>query len=44
MTLGNVRDLGVQHLIAYCLNDARRHSALVDVSSYPADSGAVVRA
>jgi hypothetical protein len=22
MTLGNMRELGVQHLIAFCLNDA----------------------
>ena len=33
MTLGNMRELGVQHLIAYCLNDACRHTALIDVSS-----------
>jgi hypothetical protein len=38
MTLGNMRELGVRHLIAYCLNDACRHSALIDVSSYPADT------
>jgi hypothetical protein len=25
MTLGNMRELGVQHLIAYCLHDACRH-------------------
>jgi hypothetical protein len=30
MTLGNRRALGVQHLIAYCLNDACRHQALID--------------
>jgi hypothetical protein len=34
MTLGNMRALGVQNLIAYCLNDACRHQALIDVSSY----------
>ncbi len=33
MTLGNMRELGVQHLIAFCLNDACRHQALIDVSS-----------
>jgi hypothetical protein len=31
MTLGNMRDLGVQRLIASCLNDACRHVALIDV-------------
>ena len=25
----------MQHLIAFCLNDACRHQALIDVSSYP---------
>jgi hypothetical protein len=38
MTLGNMRDLGVQRLIASCLNDACRHVALIDVSSYPPDT------
>ena len=38
MTLGNMRDLGVQRLIASCLSDACRHSALIDMSSYPADT------
>jgi hypothetical protein len=38
MTLGNMRELGVQNLVAYCLNDACRHTALIDVSSYPADT------
>jgi hypothetical protein len=38
MTLGNMRDLGVQRLIASCLNDACRHVALIDVWSYPADT------
>jgi hypothetical protein len=37
MTLGNMRELGVHHLVAYCLNDACRHQALIDVSSYPDD-------
>ena len=36
ITLGNMRQLGVQRLVAYCLNDACRHTALIDVSSYPA--------
>ena len=38
MTLGNMRALGVQHLIASCLNNACRHVALIDVSSYPHDT------
>jgi hypothetical protein len=37
MTLGNMRELGVQQLITYRLNDACRHTALIDVSSYPAE-------
>ena len=38
MTLGNMREQAVQNLIAFCLNDACRHSALIDVSSYPAET------
>jgi hypothetical protein len=38
MTLGNMRELGVQRLIASCLNDACRHTALINVSSYPAET------
>jgi hypothetical protein len=38
MTLGNMRELGVQRLIASCFNDACRHTALIDVSSYPGDT------
>ena len=38
MTLGNMRELGVQRLIASCLNDACRHTALIDVSSYPVET------
>jgi hypothetical protein len=38
MTLGNMRELGVQRLIASCLNDACRHTALIDVWSYPAET------
>ena len=33
MTLGNMRVLGVHHLIAYYLNDACRHEAIIDLSS-----------
>jgi hypothetical protein len=36
MTLGNMRQLGVQNLIASCLSDACRHEGLIDVFSYPA--------
>jgi len=32
MTLGNMRELGVQRLLVSCLNDAGRHAALRDVS------------
>ena len=35
MTLGNMRELGVHHLIAFCHNNACRHQALIDVSKYP---------
>jgi hypothetical protein len=38
MTLGNMRALGVQNLIASCLNEACRHTAFIDVSSHPADT------
>jgi hypothetical protein len=38
MTLGNMRELGVQRLVASCLNDACQHTALIDVSSYPPDT------
>jgi hypothetical protein len=37
MTLGNMRHLGVHRLVAYCLNDACRHTGLIDVSMYPDD-------
>jgi hypothetical protein len=38
MTPGNMRELGVQRLIASCLNDACRHQALIDVSNYPTET------
>jgi hypothetical protein len=38
MTLGNMRRLGVQRLVASCLNDACRHQGLIDVSKYPDDT------
>jgi hypothetical protein len=45
MTLGNMRHLGVHHLVASCLNDACRHSALIDASKYKDEvEGAVVSA
>ena len=37
MDLANMRRQGVRNLIAYCLNDACRHQAVIDVSSYPGD-------
>ena len=43
MTLGNMRELGVHHLIAFCLNNACRHQALIDVSSYPAETEVAAR-
>jgi hypothetical protein len=38
MTLGNMRDLGVERLITSCLNPTCRHTALIEVWSYPADT------
>ena len=38
MTLVNMRAQGVHHLIAFCLNDACRHQAVIDVSSYRCDT------
>jgi hypothetical protein len=38
MTLGDMRALGVERLIATCLNDACRHVGLIDVSKYPDDT------
>jgi len=37
MTPGNMRELGVQRLVAYCLNPSCRHEGLIDVSKYRAD-------
>jgi hypothetical protein len=37
MMLGNMREQGVHHLIAFYLNDACRHQSLIDVSKYPDD-------
>ena len=38
MTLGNMRGLGVQRLLISCLNPNCLHSALLDVSTYWADT------
>ena len=38
MTLGNMCSMGVQRLIAYCLNPICRHEGLVEVSKYPDDT------
>jgi hypothetical protein len=38
MTLGNMRHLGVQRLIASSLNPSCRHEALIDVSKYPEET------
>jgi hypothetical protein len=38
MTLANMRALGVQRLLASCLNDACRHTALIDVWSYAGET------
>ena len=37
MDLGNMRKLGVQRLVAYCLNPSCRHEGLIDVSKYAND-------
>ena len=38
MTLADMRALGVHRLIATCLNNACRHTALMEVSYFPADT------
>jgi hypothetical protein len=38
MDLAIMRAQGVHTLIAYCLNDACRHQAVIDVSEYPGDT------
>ena len=38
MMLGNMRHLGVQGLVAYCLNPSCRHEGLIDVSKFPDDT------
>jgi hypothetical protein len=37
MTLGNMRRLGVQRLVAHCLNPSCHHEGLVDVSKFADD-------
>jgi hypothetical protein len=43
MTLGNMRHLGVQGLIAYCLNPSCGHEGLIGVLKYPDDGSAGIR-
>jgi len=38
MTLANMYEQGLHHLIAYCLNDACRHQALIDVWKFPLET------
>ena len=38
MTLGYMRQLGVQRLVATCLKEACRHQGLIDMSKYPDDT------
>ena len=38
MTLGNMHHLGVQRLVAHCLNPSCLHEGLTDVSKYPDDT------
>jgi hypothetical protein len=38
MDLANMRKQGVRRLVAFCLNDACRHQALIEVWSYPANT------
>jgi hypothetical protein len=38
MTLGNTRALGVQRLIASCLNTSCRHDGLIEVFGYPPET------
>ena len=38
MDLANMRRNGVRSLIAYCLNDACRHQAVIEVWSYPPET------
>jgi hypothetical protein len=38
MTLGNMRELGVERLVAHCLNPKCLHEGLVDVSECPDDT------
>ena len=38
LDLANMREQDVNHLIAFCHNDACRHQALIDVSKYPGDT------
>ena len=44
MDLANMRRQGVRRLVAYCLNDACRHQALIEVWSYPANTEMPIQA
>jgi hypothetical protein len=37
-TLGDMRRLGVQRLVAHCLNPSCRHEGLIDVSKFADDA------
>ena len=37
MTLGDMRHVGVQRLVAHCLNPPCRHEGLIDVSKFADD-------
>ena len=38
LMLANMRQIGVERLLASCLNDACRHQGIIDVSSYPGET------
>ena len=42
MDLAHMRRQGVRRLIAYCLNDACRHQAFIEVWSYRGDGPSLV--
>jgi hypothetical protein len=42
MTLGNMGELRVQRLVASCLNDACRHTALIGQASEPGISAVIL--
>jgi hypothetical protein len=38
MTLANMYEQGVRHLIAFCHNDSCRYQAIIDPSRYPPET------